>query len=156
MSYCQQYRLEPRSDSSNLSLSFVRNRLRLELLPLLRKYNPGIDGALLRLSEIAADDISFIEQQALQLSARVARNEGDVIYLDKGKAASLPVALQRQLIRLAIARILGNTKDIEASHIEAMRSLLTKPRGKAISLPHGLICRNEGDEVIIARKNRAD
>ena len=31
--YCQQHRLNPRIDSSNLSLSFFRNRLRLELLP---------------------------------------------------------------------------------------------------------------------------
>ncbi len=148
--YCRGYQLEPRIDSSNLSLSFLRNRLRLELLPLLREYNPKVDEALLRLAEIAKDDSSFMEQQALGLWNEVARQEGNTVYLDKGKFNALPVALQRQLLRLATARILGNTRDIEINHIEALRSLLSKPVGKRISLPHGLVCWSEYNEVAIA------
>jgi tRNA(Ile)-lysidine synthase len=152
-SYCHQHELEPRSDSSNLSLSFLRNRLRLELLPLLKKYNPSIDRALLCLAEIADGDVSFIEQQALQLWDKVARKEEQVVYLDREEVARSPVALQRQVIRLAITGILGNTRDIEASHVEAIRNLLTKPRGKRVSLPHGLTCRSEDSELVIARQN---
>lgn len=153
--YCQQHRLEPRSDSSNLSLAFLRNRLRLELLPLLKKYNPAIDKALLRLAEIADADVSFIEQQTLQMWDSVAREQGEVICLDKKKVASLPLALQRQLIRLAIARISGNTRDIEANHIEAVRGLVSGPRGKSASLPHPLICRSEYKEIVISRGNQS-
>jgi len=150
MNYCQEHQLAPRIDSSNLSLSFFRNRCRLELLPLLRKYNPNVDQALLRLAEIASDDTAFIEQQALQLWDEVAKGEDGVIYLDKKKTTVLPLALQRQLIRLALARILGNTRDIEANHIEAIRALLSKPVGKRISLPHDITCHGEYNEVIIA------
>jgi len=153
--YCQRHRLQPRSDSSNLSPAFLRNRLRLQLLPLLREYNPGIDRALLRLAEIADADVSFIEQQAQQVWEEVAREEGEVIYLEKKKVASLPLALQRQVIRLAIARIWGDTRDIEANHIEAVRGLVTAPRGKSASLPHPLICRSEYNEIIIARGNQS-
>jgi len=149
ISYCQENKLEPRVDSSNLSLSFFRNRLRLELLPLLREYNPNVDDALLRLAEIAGDDASFLEQQAFQLWDKVARREGNVVYLDKRKTSALPVALQRQLIRLAVDRALGDTRDVEANHIEAIRSLLSKPVGKRISLPHGLVCRGEYEEVVL-------
>ncbi len=147
--YCQEHQLEPRVDSSNLSLSFFRNRLRLELLPLLREYNPNVDEALLRLAEIAGDDVSFLEQQAFQLWDKVGRQEGDVVYLNKRKTSSLPVALQRQLIRLAVDRVLGDTRDVEANHIEAIRSLLIKQVGKRTSLPHGLVCRGEYDEVVL-------
>mgnify|MGYP001119102187 CR=1 FL=1 len=150
LNYCQEHQLEPRIDSSNLSLSFFRNRLRLELLPLLRKYNPSVDEALLRLAEIARDDSSFIEQQALELWSQVAKQEGDVIRLDKRKICALPIALQRQILRLAVMKVLGNTRDIEIHHIEAMRRLLSKPVGKRLSLPHDLICRGEYDEVVIA------
>jgi tRNA(Ile)-lysidine synthase len=149
MSYCQEQQLEPRVDSSNLSLSFFRNRLRLELLPLLREYNPNVDEALLRLAKIAGDDVSFLEQQAFELWDEVARQEGDVIYLDNGKSSALPVALQRQLVRLAVGRLLADITDIEANHIEAIRSLLGKPVGKRISLPHGLVCRREYDAVVL-------
>jgi len=150
LNYCQEYQLGPRIDSSNLSLSFLRNRLRLELLPLLRKYNPKVGDALLRLAKIAKDDSSFMEQQAFELWDKVASQEGNAVCLNKGKFGVLPVALQRRLLRLAVAKILGDTKDIEINHIEAVRSLLSKPVGKRISLPHGIICYGGYNEVIIA------
>ncbi|NWF77110.1 MAG: tRNA lysidine(34) synthetase TilS [Chloroflexi bacterium] len=149
-SYCQEHQLNPRIDSSNLSLSFFRNRLRLELLPLLRQYNPGVDQALLRLADIAKEDNAFIEQQVSQLWDEVARQENNAIYLDKKQLASLPVALQRQLLRAAVTKLAGDVRDIEASHIEAARSLLNKPASKKISLPHGLICHGGYDELVIA------
>ncbi|MCD6599348.1 MAG: tRNA lysidine(34) synthetase TilS [Dehalococcoidia bacterium] len=152
MRYCQEYHLEPRSDSSNFSLAFRRNRLRLELLPLLREYNSNVDQALLRLAGIANDDVVFIEQQALGLWDEMARGEEDVVYLNKRKSIALPLALQRQLIRLALVRVLGSTKDVEAIHIEAIRGLLSKPVGKRISLPHNIICYGGYNEIAIAAK----
>jgi tRNA(Ile)-lysidine synthase len=147
--YCQEHQLNPRIDSSNLSLSFFRNRLRLQLLPLLRQYNPSIDQALLRLADIAKEDNAFIEQHASELWGEVARQENNAIYLNRKKIASLPIALQRQLTRVAVTKLAGDTRDFEANHIEAVRSLLDKPVGKQISLPHGLICQGGYDELII-------
>ena len=150
MSYCQESQLDPRIDSSNLSLSFYRNRLRLQLLPLLRQYNPSVEQALLRLADIAKEDKAFIEQQASELWDGVARQENKAIHLNRKQTANLPVALQRQLLRTAVARVAGDTRDIEANHIEAVRSLLNKPVGKRIYLPHRLICYGEYDELVIA------
>jgi len=154
--YCQERGLSPRSDSSNVSLSFLRNRLRLELLPLLRKYNPNINEALLRLAEIARDDGIFIEEQSLKLWNEVAKQQNGVVYLDRIKIAILPVALQRQLIKLAITRVLGDIRDIEANHIEAARDLLGKPVGKRFSLPHGLVCQTEYSEIVIMASQSLD
>ena len=150
-SYCQEHQLEPRIDSSNLSPSFFRNRLRLHLLPLLRQYNPSVDQALLRLADIAKEDNAFIEQQASGLWDEVARQENNAIYLDKKQVAILPIALQRQLLRAAVTKLAGDSRDIEASHIEAARSLLNKQASKRISLPHGLICHGGYDELVITR-----
>jgi tRNA(Ile)-lysidine synthase len=154
-SYCQEHQLQPCTDSSNLSPSFFRNRLRLHLLPLLRQYNPSIDQALLRLAEIAKEDIAFIEQQASGLWDEVARQENDTVYLDKKQMVGLPIALQRHLLRTAVTRLAGDTRDIEASHIEAARSLLNKQPGKRVSLPHGFICQGGYDELAITRKPSA-
>jgi len=149
-SYCQEHQLESRIDSSNLSPSFFRNRLRLHLLPLLRQYNPSIDQALLRLADIAKEDNAFIEQQASGLWDEVARQENNTIYLDKKQVAGLPIALQRHLLRAAVTKLAGDVRDIEASHIEAARSLLNKPASKRIPLPHGLICQGGYNELVIA------
>lgn len=149
-SYCQEYQLGPRIDSSNVSLSFFRNRIRLQLLPQLRQYNPSIDKALLRLAEIAKESSEFLEQQASGLWDEVARQENNAIYLDRRQITSLPIALQRQLLRTAVSRLAGDTRDIEAAHIEAARSLLDKSVGKRTSLPHGIICQGGYDEIVIA------
>jgi tRNA(Ile)-lysidine synthase len=150
-SYCQEHQLEPRIDSSNLSPSFFRNRLRLHLLPLLRQYNPSVDQALLRLADIAKEDNAFIEQQASEVWDEVARQENNTIYLDKKKVAGLPIALQRHLLRAAVTKLAGDSRDIEASHIEAARSLLNKPASKRISLPHSFICHGGYNELVITR-----
>ncbi len=150
-SYCQEHQLEPHIDSSNLSPSFFRNRLRLHLLPLLRQYNPSVDQALLRLADIAKEDNALIEQQTSGVWDEVARQENNTVYLDKKQIASLPLALQRHLLRVAVTKLAGDVRDIEASHIEAARSLLNKPASKRISLPHGLICHGGYNELVITR-----
>jgi len=153
-SYCRKHQLDPRIDSSNLSPSFFRNRLRLHLLPLLRQYNPSVDQALLRLADIAKEDNVFIEQQASGLWGEVARQENNAIYLSKKQIAALPIALQRQLLRTAVTKLAGDNRDIEASHIEAARSLLDKPASKRTGLPHGLVCHGGYAELVIASTSK--
>ena len=136
--YCKEHELEPRIDSSNVEPVFLRNRIRLELLPLLKTYNPSVDAALLRLADIASDEASFIEEQVSLLWDRLASEEKGIVYLDKDELAALPQALQRQAFRFAVKRLRGDLKDIEADHIEAMIDFLSKPAGRRISLPQGL------------------
>jgi len=60
--YCEENGLSYSIDSSNYNQKYARNRLRLSLLPELRTYNPEVDEALVRLSEIAADADSIINE----------------------------------------------------------------------------------------------
>jgi tRNA(Ile)-lysidine synthase len=148
--YCQRYNLQPRTDSSNESIDFLRNRVRRELLPQLKNYNPSIDKALLRLATLAGDDVLFIEQQASRLWREVATEENDVIYLDLGKINGLPRAMQRQMFRLSIAGLAGSLKDFEAEHIESMMDFLSKPAGRSLYLPHGLTLSTEYGRLVLA------
>jgi tRNA(Ile)-lysidine synthase len=150
LDYCQRYNLAPRSDSSNVSPSFLRNRVRLELLPVLRSYNPGIDKALLRLADIAGDDLSFIEEEASLPWKKLASEEGDIIYLDVSQVVALPHAMQRQIFRRAVKQLRGNLKDVEADHIEAMMDFLSKPAGKKLCLPDGLTLSTEYGRLVLA------
>jgi tRNA(Ile)-lysidine synthase len=59
---------DSRTDSSNADRAFMRNRIRTELLPLLRaEYNTGADEALLRLSAQARELYHFVDLQAREL-----------------------------------------------------------------------------------------
>ena len=136
--FCTGLQLNPCQDSSNFSLSPLRNRVRRELLPLLQSYNPEIFKSLLRMARIALDDTVFLEDEASKSwNAAVCRQGGNFLF-DKASFQALAPALQRQLLRRAIDDLLGTLKDIETRHIEAVLSALDKPAGRRISLPEGL------------------
>ena len=52
---CRAAKIRPREDSSNRSLKFARNRVRLKVLPELAKINPQIRAALARFADAAAE-----------------------------------------------------------------------------------------------------
>lgn len=137
-SYCRDYGLVPRLDATNRSLSMLRNRIRLELLPQLKQYNPQIIEALLRLAEIAGDDISFMDAECARVWNEVAQEQDRAVFLDKKGFLALPSAIQRNLLRTCAEKLLGDIKDVEARHIEEITEALAKPAGKRISLPRGL------------------
>ncbi len=137
--YCHQHQLMPRLDASNLSLSPLRNRIRQQLLPLLESYNPRLAETLLRTGRIASDDIDFLDEQIARLWDEIAQQHEKTIVLDRRKFDQLPSALKRYLLRAAVERLLGSARDIEMRHIEEMMALATKPAGKRLSLPGGLI-----------------
>ncbi len=137
--YCSYHRLNPRTDTSNRSLSPLRNRLRRQLLPLLRRYNPGVEEALRRTARIAAEDIAFLDGSVASVWGETVRERGGTIVLDKERFRALPAALQRNLLRLSIERLLGNIKDIEWRHIDIIMEALEKPAGRRFNLPSGLI-----------------
>jgi len=148
--YCQSHELKPRLDASNLSLSPLRNRIRHQLLPLLKSYNPRVAEALLRTGQIASDDIDFLDKETARLRDEVAREEGKAIILDKERFDQLPPTLKRYLLRATAEKLLGSAKDIEMRHIEEMMSALNKPAGKRLSLPQGLILSIEYNRYLLA------
>jgi len=148
--YCHRHKLMPRLDASNLSLSPLRNRIRQQLLPLLRSYNPQVAEALLRTARIAGDDLAYLDEEIARLWDTVAQKQESAIILDKDRFLELPPALKRHLLRAAIERLLGNLKDIEMRHIEEIMTALSKPAGKRISLPGGLMFSIEYDRYLLA------
>jgi len=137
--YCHHYQLMPRIDASNRLLSPLRNKIRHQLLPLLGRYNPRIAEALLRAARIAGDDLAFLDREVSRIWGKVAQSQENVVTLDKERFLKLSPALQRHLLRTAIEKLLGNLKDIETRHIEEIMDALSKPAGKRLSLPGGLI-----------------
>ena len=148
-SYCQQHRLTPRLDTSNLSLSLLRNRVRHHLLPVLKQYNPRITEALLRTARIVTDDLAFLDGEISRLRPEIIQKQGNTIILDRRKFDGLPPALKRNLLRASMEELLGSLKDIEARHIEEVMDVLNKPAGKRLTLPMGLTFSIEYDKYLL-------
>ncbi len=72
-----------RQDASNADPKFTRNRIRHELLPLLRTFNPDVVRALVRLAEHASDAHDIITAKAGEVLAKAERPRvGSTIILD--------------------------------------------------------------------------
>ncbi len=137
--YCAAHDLTPRQDASNYSPDhYTRNRLRLELLPQLRReYNPRVDDALVRLSEIAGRDSDYLAQQAETALTAVTRfRQNDRIVLKRGALAALHPALLRYVVRLAATSLRGTGKGISYEHLETVcQAILTRPGLTYITWP---------------------
>jgi tRNA(Ile)-lysidine synthase len=139
-----------REDSSNRNLTFTRNRIRHELLPLLESWNPRLREHMAQMAALALDEEAWWQAELarlvpqLLLPGRPVRGGGRAAGagLDSGLAievnrlAALAPALQRRLIRYAAAKF-GAALDFTAT--EALRSLaLTGRAGQKLTLPHCL------------------
>ncbi len=124
--------------------------MRLELIPLLKQYNPEIEDALIRLADLAGEDADFIDEQASAVCNQVATREGYMTCLDSGKVRSLPLALQRRVFRIVLGQTYGSLRDVEAAHVDSLVRLLFGNTGKCVYLPDGVLATNERNRMIIS------
>jgi tRNA(Ile)-lysidine synthase len=92
LGFARENKIRFRDDVTNFSADFLRNRIRNELLPLLRrKYQPAVDKTVLRLMDIAGAEAEVVAGVA----AKILKNQLKI----KKPFDKLPLAIQRQIIR---------------------------------------------------------
>ena len=148
--YCIGHNLNPRRDTSNDQVRFLRNRIRLELIPLLRQYNTDIDSALLRLADLAGEDADFMDEQAALVCNAAVTSEGCLTCLDSGKLRGLPLALQRRVFRIVLEKSYGSLRDIEAAHVDSLVRLMFSNTGRSVNLPGGIVAANERNRMVVS------
>ncbi|MCA9263789.1 MAG: tRNA lysidine(34) synthetase TilS, partial [Planctomycetales bacterium] len=89
LEYLDQHGFPYRDDHTNRDIQWTRNRIRHELLPLLRKnYNPQIDASLLRLGEVASAACRLTAEQLAPLQEQcVVQRQEDLVALVPGPLA---------------------------------------------------------------------
>ncbi len=135
-----------REDSSNRHLTFTRNRIRHELLPLLESWNPQLREHMAQMAELARDEEAWWQAEVARVAPQIllqgrpvrgggrAADEG--LALEVARLGQLAPALQRRLLRFA-AEELGAAIDYLAT--EALRSLaLFGKAGQRRELAQGL------------------
>ena len=153
--YCKENTIEYRTDSSNKEVVYFRNKIRLELLPLLSKsYNKNIKDTILRLSSIMSEVSRYLNQETELFFKEVARRESpDTVIIDLKKFTSLPLALKRRIVRKSIEVVKGNLFSISFGHTNEILKLTECQLGeKEICLPGNLLARKIYSEILIFKK----
>lgn len=138
--YCQQQGLEAVQDNSNLHTDYLRNRVRLELIPLLeRHYNPALRESLCRTAEIVGAEQELVAQMANNKWPDVVHECEGRISLNIKQLHQLPLALQRQIFRKVIEKKQGHLRGIQFLHVEKLiEATFSGAVGIVIELPGGL------------------
>jgi tRNA(Ile)-lysidine synthase len=139
-----------REDSSNRYLTFTRNRIRHELLPLLENWNPRLREHLSQMATLARDEEAWWQAELGRLGPQIlmpgrpvrgggraaGNNPAQSLAIDVTRLAALPPALQRRLLRHAAGQ-LGAAPDFAAT--EAILAMALSGRaGQKLELAQGL------------------
>ena len=115
-------------DATNSDLGHPRNRIRHELLPLLRsKYRPSVAVLLARAADIALEDDAYLERLAVGVASQVMTVAGGQVRLDVSGFTALPLALQRRAARLALDAA-GCTRRPRLADIQRVLAACENPR----------------------------
>jgi tRNA(Ile)-lysidine synthase len=142
VAYCQQHGIEPLEDLSNTDPAYTRNRIRHQLLPLMKSINPGFRATLLRSAAVMRSDFDYIETQIDACWPQVILTEQeDAIALQLEALAALPANLQRHLLRRVTAQLCDGQSPLEPRHYALIEQLLRDPadrQARSLDLPRDL------------------
>jgi len=136
LAVCRAARIRPRSDPTNRSLRFARNRVRLEVLPQLAKINPRAVEAIVRLADAAAG-LQLQDDREIGNALALARDR------DAIRIAALDSGLRARALALAWQQATGNV--LGARHRKLLEELTATTDGsRSIDLPGGRAIREYG------------
>lgn len=126
-----------REDPTNRDIRFTRNRLRADVMPLLEGINPRAVEHLSDLAQVARDEEDSWASAARAALQRISTRDGQLLKLHIPGLVQLHSALQRRILRAAVAAVAPEALGrLELHHVEALRRLaLDSQSGRRVHLP---------------------
>ena len=125
-------------DRTNTDPAHTRNRIRHEVLPLLRQLNPRVEEALVQTAGVLRQEDAYLHTAAERVCCQVERR-GESAALERKALLELPAALQGRVVRSMLDLLQISKKDM------VRRSGPTAQ----ISLPRGVVAKNDCDFFVL-------
>ena len=131
------------TDSTNADDAYTRNRIRHEVVPVLRQINPAVSGSAARLGALLRQDEDCLAGLAQDCLAQAAQPDG--AWRIAPLRAAHP-AVRTRALRCIAAQSGMPLRDFSAQHVKALMQLLESGVPSAVcTLPHGFVARREYD-----------
>ena len=145
-------------DSTNQSPDYTRNRIRSQVLPLLKTaVNEQAEEHILQAGQIIGQADAYLRQQAEEIWQKaVCGREEDLAAIPLTAFARQPEILKTYLIRHMLDQLHPGWKDIGSRHFTAIAELAGKPVGSRLDLPGGLMARTGYETLEIVRKTERE
>jgi tRNA(Ile)-lysidine synthase len=150
--YCDKNGLQPRIDKTNFQNVFSRNKIRLELIPYIRKnFNENIIEVLNRFSDTIKIDNDYLEYISREKFKKYCDIKPEKVIISK-EAFLEQKAILTRIIRFSLRSVAGSLKDFERIHIFNVIKIQKHHTGKELMLPNNILAVNSYGNMII-RKN---
>lgn len=149
--YCRENGLSWQEDASNREERYTRNKLRLQVLPVLEEINPRAAAHIAQTAALLAVEEDFLQEQTEQsFAAAVLPAAEGTLALSSEKLRQLHPAMRRRVLRKALAAFLP--QDISQVQIAALEELLQKETGKSRNFAGNLYAQNSYGTLLLSRK----
>ena len=139
-----------RIDSSNASPEYRRNRIRQELMPVLKQFNPKIVQALSRQANILREESEYLDQVASQALASVLlKADVDRVVLNQVTLSGLPRSIQRRVVLLLYRQVTRTNVHPPFDCVEAILDLVNRSTSGLVIQSHGIRVRRDYKEVYL-------
>ncbi len=148
--YARLHHLRPRLDPTNESLRFARNRLRIQVLPLLEAAHPGAREALLRLARNSERALEALDALLGERLERIYVDQGDdFAILDLASMRAQPDSVIGEIIR----RVAGTLDTVltESGTASAVEFIMKGASGGRLDLARELRLEAEFDRLRVCR-----
>jgi len=148
--YCREHKLPYLTDSTNTDTTYLRNRLRHELLPQLEKYNPQIRQTLAKNALALQGDYELLNELLDSVWKKtVTASESGFVAFDLLQLREMSPALRRNLLRRAAFALKPGLRDVDFEALERAATL------KAVNLAGGLKTLMEGETLYLMEDETA-
>lgn len=148
-----------REDSSNKKTDYLRNKIRLELIPYLRgHFNPSISATLARTAEVLRDDGALLNAILKEQFSGLLTEDDGTVSIPLKRLEGLQAGAVRRLVREAWQRTgaVAGGRLLTASHIASILQLLQKgTSGDSVSLPGEMTARRGYADLVFSLKATA-
>lgn len=122
--YCEIHKLAFRTDASNFQRDYTRNKIRLDIMPMILEVNPKAEVHFNEFTKIANEYEAFFEKYVDQIEAQILTVKEKMVLIDRDLWLNEEAVVQKEILRRSIFKFKGSLKEIEYNHITALSSLL--------------------------------
>lgn len=151
--YIASLKLVPRIDHTNYESRYLRNRVRLKLIPQLKIYNLNIKEILLQTVLLLTEDYLYMEAKTREAfeEMTIKEKEGS-LEIEAQKLRELSPPIVGHLIRTAIERVKGDLSELSFSHIHSIIKNLDSTERWELHLPDRIYAVGNRNNLTITKE----
>jgi tRNA(Ile)-lysidine synthase len=163
-SFAQEMKIPYLLDSSNLKENYLRNRLRLTLIPLIeREYQPNFKKIVLKSSAILREENDYLEKEAEEAYQKIVQEGKDSLSFRLFHYRSLHPAIQWRVLQKMWERIYREGMSVEAGEgtggdhiykrlLQSYQNFLPAAGSFRLELPQGISLEKRYDLVTMKKE----